>query len=330
MTECTLPKIFAPDAKPPPEHNKLISNYPANAYHADREAISQGSMGAIVYESPAHFIEKWAKPYVEIPLADQSPAMRLGTIAHHALLEPWVYGSYLIQPNLGDGRTKKGKEAKAEWIASLPPEWLDVTIDEETGKETKTANGKALILQPWEKLAVEAMTLNVLSHPWVRRMGIFDLPVLTEQTVFWVDPITGIQQRARLDIVAPKLNAVIDYKTTEIAHKLAFAKKVNENRYHFQGAHYVDAAKAAKESFTSAEDPAYVFIAAERNPPYAVGVYNLATRAIQTGEAVRRQALTTLRDCIAGNKWPAYGDRVEDIDLPAYAYSQQPTVEAEF
>jgi hypothetical protein len=323
MPDLIAPRIIGPEDKAPAECFRFITGYPARAYHADREAISQGCLSTLAYQSPAHFAHEWAQPYQEN--TDGSPAMRLGTICHHALLEPDVYAKYLAQPQLGDGRTKAGKAARADWLAQMPSEWVDTTTDEE-GKETRTVNGKALILQPWEKIAADAMAANVRNHPRVRALGLFDGQPLTEQTVYWVDKPTGVLQRARLDLVKPERRLVVDLKTTDSAHARDFARRIADNRYHFQAAHYVDAASAAAPG----EPFDYLFIVIEREAPYAVALYLLTSKAIAAAEAVRCYALDTLRNCIASRVWPGYSDRVETIDLPPYAYSQQPGVEVVF
>lgn len=316
----TLPKIFAPGAPEPTEARKFIANYPKAAYHGDKEALNQGAMLCLADETPAHFLHEWAKPYVD---EGGSDVMRLGTMTHEALFEPDVYARYMVQPNFGDGRYKAAQDAKAEWLQGVPAEWVDVETNDK-GKEKRTLNGKAKIITAREKAAVEGMALGLVSHPTLRSLGVFDKPMLAEQTVYWVDEETRILQRARLDLVSVKNRLVLDLKSTEKAHAYDFSRHIGNMRYDFQGAHYMAAGQAVDPSWVNNSD--YVFMVAEREPPYVVAVYLLDEGDLARATAERRGALKLLRECIETNKWPGYSDRIEPIKVPPFARRAQPGV----
>ncbi len=308
----TLPKVFAPDAAEPTEARKFIANYPKAAYHGDKEATNQGGLVLLADETPAHFVHEWAKPYVD---ESGSDVMKLGTMTHEALFEPDAYARYMVQPNFGDGRYKAAQDAKAEWLQGVPAEWVDVETSDK-GKEKRTLNAKAKIITAKEKAAVEGMALSLVSHPTLRSLGVFDKPMLAETTVYWVDEETRILQRARLDLVSLQKRLVLDLKTTEKAGVIDFGKHIGNMRYDFQGAHYMTAAQAVEPSWVNNSD--YIFMVAERDPPYVCAVYMLDEGDLARALAERKAALRLLRQCIDSGKWPGYSDRIEPIKVPPY------------
>lgn len=297
-----LPRIIRQGQDEPASLRKWLLNFDATAYHADKEAISQGALREIE-RSPAHFIHSFGSPF-----SSTSPILRLGTLVHLALLEPAKYARYELRPHLGDGRTKEGKAAKKEWIASLAPS--QVLVDE-NGERTDV-HPDALIMTVQEKTDVEGMAANVLANPRLRNLM---QGAMTEATTYWIDEESRLLCRARLDIVTPDI--IMDLKTTEDAREVEFSRSIERNDYDFQGASYIDAANATVGNDRYRD---FIFVALERNAPYEVRAYLLDSRALARGAARRRAALMTLARCIETNTWPGYSDEIATIDLPPWAY----------
>src|SRR6185437_1970763 len=94
-----------------------------------------------------------------------------------------------------------------------------------------------------------------------------------EQSLFWVDPESGILLRARFDVLRDKVPGrlyIPDYKTADSANPEAFARSAANFGYSQQDAWYSDGAKAL-----GYEDPVLVFVVQEREPPYLVSVVEL-------------------------------------------------------
>lgn len=125
-------------------------------------------------------------------------------------------------------------------------------------------------------------------------------------------------RKARLDWV-PSGPSLVDIKTTMDARKDEFAKSFFKFRYYVQAAFYLD---LWNELNPDDQKTNFVFIAVEKFAPYAVSVFDVAPRAIETGRAKYQADLNVLLTCMETDSWPAYGDDVQGLDLPAYAYKK--------
>src|SRR5262249_12038745 len=127
----------------------------------------------------------------------------------------------------------------------------------------------------------------------------------------------SVMRRARIDFVNAG-NALVDIKTTEDARLESFSRTILNLRYHVQAAYYLD---IWNDSLAIGQTPkeSFVFIAAEKPPPCAVGVYDLAREAINAGRREYIRLLQLYMECEEQNEWPAYNPDVQEITLPAWA-----------
>ena len=92
----------------------------------------------------------------------------------------------------------------------------------------------------------------------------------------------------------------------------AFGWSALKYRYHVQASFYMD---AFYHKF--GEYPAgFVFIAIEKEPPYAVAAYMTTPDMLERGGAAYMRNLQTLRRCLDTGEWPAYGELVTDMRFP--------------
>ena len=63
----------------------------------------------------------------------------------------------------------------------------------------------------------------------------------------------------------------------------------------------------------------FVFIAQEKKPPYAVGVFLLDEESEDQGREEYRELLKQYSACKNSNAWPAYPSTVQEISLPRWA-----------
>jgi exodeoxyribonuclease VIII len=251
-------------------------------YHAS-PAISKSGLD-LIRKAPALY--KWRR---ENP-SEPTPAMRLGTLTHTAVLEPDLFPSTtIVMPESIDRRTSAGKAA-----------WAAFQI-QSAGREIVTAEESA-------KLA--AIRDAVRSHPAAAK-ALAGSPVI-EQSIFW--DVDGIACRCRPDAVTER-GVIVDLKTTRDASPDGFAKSIHQYRYHVQAAFYSDGYKAA-----FGEPPrGFVFIAVETEPPYLVAVYVASETMTSRGRIDYQTDLDTFRRCSDANEWPGYSDAPLTIDLPKWA-----------
>ena len=105
-------------------------------YHAD-PAISASHLKAVM-QSPYHYWSRFLDP--QRPTAEPTSAMRLGSLAHCAVLEPDELSKrYAIAP---DRRSNAGKAAAAEKRAYIQAEWDTAVRKGREEIEKKTASAR--------------------------------------------------------------------------------------------------------------------------------------------------------------------------------------------
>jgi exodeoxyribonuclease VIII len=220
-----------------------------------------------------------------------------GSAAHCWILENDEIGKRYGLAPITDKRTKEGKAIWAEAEAS----------------------GKTILSSDdWGRL--NDMHDSVYSHPVASELlddGIAELSVFAEllgrKKSAVCSELRGVSVKCRPDWLHDN-SVIVDLKTTENAGPNAFAKSVANFRYHVQAAFYTDICREV-----GIDVKAFVFIAVEKNPPYAVSVYELDSDSIEVGRTLYQRNLETYRRCRETDHWPAYGDAIEVLTLPRWA-----------
>lgn len=206
--------------------------------------------------------------------------------------------------------------AGPELVIVDAPDWKTKAAREE--RDAAYAAGKTPLLNH-EHQIVKAMGDALRRHPLAATLLSGEGAV--EQSAFWVDSDYGVWRRARFDRWTRLLNgvvAIVDYKSALSADPVTFGRKAADFGYHCQDAWYIDAAKAVGLT----DDPAFVFIVQDKNPPYLVSVVQLDDEARRVGRERNRRALEIFRDCQASGVWPGHSDDIERVSLPKWATYQ--------
>ncbi len=177
------------------------------AYHA-LDAVGKSDLDRIA-RSPLHW--KYAE-------REETPAMRIGSAVHCAVLEPERYATDYVTAPSCERRTKAGKE---EWTAF------------------EEAHAGKVILTAAESAQCISMSTTMRAHPLVRD---YLTAGEAEVSALWVDSEFGVNCRARFDWLSASGMALY-LKTTGDASPAAFAKTCANFRYHVQAAWYLDALK---------------------------------------------------------------------------------------
>ena len=213
----------------------------------------------------------------------ETPAHLFGRLVHSAVLEPdLLKETYAVAP-LINRRTKAGKAEYAEWRAE---------------------NASKIVISDEQMRLALAVRDSVYAHQAARALlGHGD----SERTVVWRKEDTGELCKARADWLRD--SCVIDVKTTLDARPDAFARTVVNYRYEVSTGHYLDEFNL----------DSHVFIAVEKDPPYAVAVYATDNFIRERGREARDRNLRTYAECRAKDEWPAYPDVIETIEMPLWA-----------
>jgi hypothetical protein len=276
-----------------------VYDIPEAEYFAD--PIPGGSLSAssakklLAEGGPARYRHQLDHP--EPPSAE----MELGTAAHKLVLG---VGQEIAIIDAKDWMTKA---AKAD-------------------RDAARAAGKLPLLPPQHE-QVKAMAAALGRNPTAAALlnGERGYP---EMSAFWTDLAFGLWRRCRFDFMPdpkrPGIPVITDYKTCADASKSGFAKAVDNFGYHVQAACYCDGWRAIYGT-----DPAFVFVAQEKTPPYLVATYQLDAEALAIGRAAMARAMEIWRDCReaeadgAQHAWPGYSHEIETIALPRWSRSRE-------
>jgi len=264
--------------------NHIIADLASENYHSMPEISKHGL--DLVHKCPALY--KYKQTHKDD--SEQSPALRWGTLVHTRVLEPAVYHSTVVVAPQCDRRTKAGKEI-----------WEEFT----------TFNAGKTIITEDEFTKLSDIAIAIGEHAGARTL--LDGDVSIESSMFWTDEETGVQCRARPDIIRPD-GLIVDLKTTQDASSGAFAKSCAQFRYHVQAAFYMDGLAAQ-----GVEVQGFAFIAVEKDAPHLIATYVCDRTMLEIGRQAYQADLRTYAECKATNIWPGYPETIEELTLPRWA-----------
>ena len=263
----------------------LFDGVPDSVYHS-REigVVSKGALDRLA-RSPAHY-----RAWLDAPPRD-TDAVMFGRAFHCATLEPERFEQiYTVEPDFGDCRKTDNRNARNEWRAA------------NTGKR---------LVDAADFDALRFMGDAIRKHPLAGKMLRDGRP---ESSVFWEDPHTGLKCRCRPDYYVPDRRMTIDIKSADDASRNGFRRAISKYRYHVQDALYREGLAAVGERVEY-----FLFVAVEKEPPWAVAIFSLDEQAVERGYAAARDGMTTMARCLREGQWPAYETGIQVLDLPAWA-----------
>lgn len=220
---------------------------------------------------------------------EQTPAMRLGSMLHHVILEP----------------------GSVDWV--VKPEGMNFATKD--GKAWRDAQTKPIISQD-EANMIGGMRDSVYRHPGAKRL--LEAAQGKTEICLFADDDNGVLRKGRLDALPEGSNAIVDLKTTAVADAVGgMESSMAKFRYHVQAAYYLDLCRLLeipREKF--------ILICVEKEPPYAVAVYSIDDLAIEAGRLEYRRDLHLLRHCMAEDHWPGYPEEILSLGLPPWFKAQ--------
>lgn len=272
----------------------MISNIDFDEYKLI-DAINASGLKMLAV-SPAHY-----KASLEESNKKVSKDLRLGTIIHDFILEPEkARKKYFTLPKIPNDILESAKNHK---LTKVYKAWYAEQLSENVGKELLTEEDDAVV-----KGILASIAGNSTANSLIKNLD------ATEATVQWQDA-RGFDCKARFDGYSSELKTIFDLKSARSAEKSEFSKSIFNFGYYIQAAFYFRAAAAAELDMQH-----FVFLAVEKEPPYAVAVYRLDTEAVELGKKHVNNLLNVYDYCLSTNRWPSFADKIQDIGMPSWAY----------
>jgi hypothetical protein len=266
-------------------------------------APSLSSSGAkkILNQSPYHFwFDSPLNP--NRPPEPDNPHFNIGKAAHDLVLlsDRWPAHYHVLPEGFTRAGSKKFADAIAEADAAAES---GLTVLRHEDAQTVYAVAEAITRN---SLAVATLTNGV-----------------TEETLCWQDPWTGVWLRARPDF---RPNSLLEKREVMVVSDLkfvapsnatpeGFARSVYNFGYHQSAAFYCDGIKAVYGHYPTH----WVHVVIEKEPPHCVALYELPMEDIERGRLLNRKGIETFARCLESGKWPGYADDPLAVGLPVWA-----------
>ena len=254
--------------------------------YRDHPAVSRSELWHI-HESPQKFAYHMDNP------EEPTPSLLLGQVFHKLVLEPDSFlEEYAVAPKC-DRRTKEGKAIWAEFQELA----ADKTVVPLEMYEQATEMCKSLVAVPF--------AVKLLS-------GRREIPF------FWRDDLSGEECKCRVDCLNENIGQpiIVDLKSTSDASTEAFTKSAINYGYDFQAAMYSEGVEK-----NILQKPRFVFIAVEKDPPYAVNILQADELLLRRGYGLYRSFLDTYHDCRLSGNWFGYlgkANQINTLALPSW------------
>ena len=304
----------------------LYDDLPDAEYHA-----GEGLSASILVEmgrSPAH-----CKAKLDGLRVYRTRALEIGTALHCAVLEPERFQTaYQLAPNPIDeqyadvvpvadtalkahckklgisGYSKLKKDDLKKAILDVAPDtrfWDQIVAEVEA---------KAKILTETDMDLCSGVMASVQAHSKASKA--FSKGV-AERSIYWADQETGALCRGRMDYYREDLGIIFDLKSCVDARYSKFQRDVMNYHYHMKAAWYLTGCRTLGLPANG-----FAWLAIEKEPPYAIGLYMASDSMLQLGSENMRSLLRQYLDCEAEGHWPAYPEEFSTMELPKWAQGE--------
>ncbi len=271
-------------------------------YHARPEWSH--SQAEVLRESPPLFYGRYISG--EYP-REATPALDDGTIAHEALLNPnGLDGVVKIIP--ADVLNSQGHRKGANW------------------KDWAADHADFIHRKASEMDTIMRMIRSACDEP--RAGWLLELPGPREFSIFWRDDESGLDLRARLDIIAQVESNILlrpgdrvilcDFKTTRSYTPYTFARDAAQYGYHRQAAWYWDAAVAFG---LDVQD--FCLVTVDKTPAHECRVKSIGEGELLLGREQNQRDRANLAERLATDNWlAATHGTIQPLELPAWAFRE--------
>lgn len=290
--------------------NRIVYDMPAEEYH-DHPAIGRSGLEDIAV-NPKVYWNKHLNPLAK--KQETTKPLAFGRAFHSFILEPEVFnGTYVILPE-----DAPRKPTKAQLKAKNPSSATLEQIDWWQNYNRENENNIVMTKSDHEELV--KMAIQASLHPGAK--SLLTKSGKPEVTVFWEDPETGVECKARYDWLCDD-GIIVDVKSCRSANpdKDAddnFVKDAYNHGYTMQAAWYMEGYRRA----FGKEPLAFVFIPVEKTEPYCVSSVMADELFLEIGNLKYRRNLNIYANCKKTGIWPGYPDTIVPLSVPAWVERQ--------
>ena len=278
----------------------LCSN---DEYHAG-PGISKSHLDAIAGRSPLHYWFKYVNPNRRP--TPPTPEMQFGTAVHAAILEPDSFArQYLRTPEDAPPRP-----SSRQLLAKKPS--IETLQAAEWWADFDAKNAGKILLGDAEYTTLIEMRDAAHSHP---EIGPLLRSGFCEESFYAIDEETGELIKCRVDFRSPDWSYIIDLKTTRDASDEGFGKSSAQFRYPLQPAWYYRVLRQA----TGVRPQVWAFVAMEKEPPYAMGLYYVEDDVLERAEIAAERDFQRIIECKRSGRFPDYATSPKPLILPQWA-----------
>jgi exodeoxyribonuclease VIII len=281
----------------------LYNGVPEKIYldltHASRSDLQ------LILRSPAHYWSARLDPQREPE--EETPAKRAGKILHTCILEPEKFERRFIivpadAPRRPSSAQRGAKNPSGDTLFAI--DWWDSFEESNKDKE---------IIKAEEWVKFHKIAKSVRSHP---ELSAWMSEGHAEITVIAKDPETGLLCRARPDFLTTidRMTIMLDLKSSEDARPDFFMKSAWNYGYFHQHVWYRDCFEYA----TGKAPDLFLLAAFEKEPPYAVKLYEPAEDSLDRARQDNRKALHLMAECRDKGLWPSYSTDIERLHMPGW------------
>jgi hypothetical protein len=261
-----------------------------------------------------------ALAWVDSPLNPNRPeretdAMRMGTGAHMALLEPARFETAVKV--IAGGFTKKG-------------DWSEGWVCEDAKSQVAAARAAGIVPMKQDEhdriLQMRLALRNQLPGVPFRTVdevldGVFD-GGQPEFSMFWQEPDRdGIWCKARVDYMHTLPDGrllMIDYKATADVTTDFFSRQINDRGHHIRGAHYLRAGEMA----IGRHPDLYLYVCQMTKFPFLARAFEVDPNDLETGRNQWLFATQKFAECMKSAIWPSFRShprRATVVSMPTWA-----------
>lgn len=267
-------------------------NVKESDYHGDKTFVSSSAV-RLALKSQRAFFRGFVRGFGK----EETDAMRFGTAAHLAILEPDQFKKrFVVVKDFGDMRSSINRAKKDEWKMGFA--------------------GDTVFMEQEDLDRLSWMIESLLEHETAVNMlkdGV------REATGYARHPKTGIAMRIKPDFLRHDLSVMPDLKTCVESSYEAFLGAIKRHRYDMQLIHYDIGVLGIHGK--PCED--LCWIAVQNREPFDTNVWVMTPGMRELGARHVDRGFERIAEGIRSGEWKATQTQAEPIDFPSYWYERE-------